>query len=146
MMTILGGIVLGLSPRRAAEFSFLLGLPTLGAACGYKVLKAGKDDPAAFLDALGGPLPVAVGILVATVSAAIAVKWLVGYLSRGGFAGFGWWRVAIAAALGAGIASGAVQLAPEPASADTPGAEAVVPANEGTAAPGAAAEPTPGAR
>ncbi|MFM1822056.1 MAG: undecaprenyl-diphosphatase [Planctomycetota bacterium] len=110
MVTILGGILFGLSPRRAAEFSFLLGLPTLGAACGYKLLKAGKDDPSAFLAALGGPVPVVVGVAVAAVSAAFAVKWLVAYLSRGGFAAFGWWRVAVAAALGAGIFSGSVSL------------------------------------
>ncbi|MFM7050974.1 MAG: undecaprenyl-diphosphate phosphatase [Planctomycetota bacterium] len=110
MVTILGGILFGLSPRRAAEFSFLLGLPTLGGACVYKLYKGTKDDPQAFIDALGGPLPIAVGIAVAAVSAAIAIKWLVGYLSRGGFAVFGWWRVAVAALLAAGIASGNIAL------------------------------------
>jgi undecaprenyl-diphosphatase len=110
MVTILGGVLFGLSPRRAAEFSFLLGLPTLGAACLYKLAKGAKDDPSAFLDSLGGALPVAVGILVAALSAALAIKWLVGYLSRGGFAAFGWWRVAVAAAIGAGIASGHIAL------------------------------------
>ena len=110
MVTILGGILFGLSPRRAAEFSFLLGLPTLGGACVYKLFKSARHDPAGYLDALGGPVPVAVGILVAAVSAAFAVKWLVGYLSRGGFAAFGWWRVAVAAALGAAILSGRMTL------------------------------------
>ena len=52
----------------------------------------------------------AVGIVVAAVSAAFAVKWLVGYLSRGGFAAFGWWRVAVAVLLGAAIFSGRMQL------------------------------------
>ncbi len=110
MMTILGGILCGLSPRRAAEFSFLLGLPTLGAACLYKIFKASKDDPAAFLASLGGPLPVIVGIAVAAVSAALAIRWLVAYLGRGGFAVFGWWRLAVASALGAGILSGTMRL------------------------------------
>ena len=110
MVTIVGGILFGLSPRRAAEFSFLLGLPTLGGACVYKLLKSARHDPAAYLETLGGPVPVAVGIVVAAVSAAIAVKWLVGYLSRGGFAAFGWWRVAVAAALGAAILSGRMTL------------------------------------
>jgi len=110
LMTIVGGILFGLSPRRAAEFSFLLGLPTLGGACVYKLFKSARHDPAGYLETLGGPLPVAVGILVAAGSAAIAVKWLVGYLSRGGFAAFGWWRVAVAAALGAAILSGRMTL------------------------------------
>lgn len=110
MVTILGGILFGLSPRRAAEFSFLLGLPTLGGACVYKLFKQARHDPSGYIETLGGPLPVAVGILVAAVSAAIAVKWLVGYLSRGGFAAFGWWRVAVAAALGAAILGGKIAL------------------------------------
>ncbi len=110
MVTILGGILFGLSPRRAAEFSFLLGLPTLGGACAYKLFKSARQDPSGFVETLGGPVPVAVGILVAAISAAIAVKWLVGYLSRGGFAAFGWWRVAVAVALGAAIFSGRMAL------------------------------------
>jgi undecaprenyl-diphosphatase len=110
MVTILGGVLFGLSPRRAAEFSFLLGLPTLGGACVYKLFKEARHDPAGYLESLGGPLPVAVGIVVAAASAALAVKWLVGYLSRGGFAAFGWWRVAVAAALGAAILSGRIAL------------------------------------
>lgn len=110
MVTILGGILFGLSPRRAAEFSFLLGLPTLGGACVYKLFKAGKDDPSAFLHALGGPVPVVVGILVAALSAALAIEWLVAYLSRGGFAIFGWWRIAVALLLGAAIFSGQMTL------------------------------------
>jgi undecaprenyl-diphosphatase len=110
MVTILGGILFGLSPRRAAEFSFLLGLPTLGGACVYKLFKQARHDPSGYIETLGGPAPVAVGILVAAVSAAIAVKWLVGYLSRGGFAAFGWWRVAVAAALGAAILGGKIAL------------------------------------
>ncbi len=110
MVTILGGILFGLSPRRAAEFSFLLGLPTLGGACVYKLAKAGRDDPSAFIASLGGPIPPAVGIVVAAFSAALAIKWLVGYLTKGGMAAFGWWRVAVAAALGAAIFSGDVTL------------------------------------
>ena len=110
MVTILGGILFGLSPTRAAEFSFLLGLPTLGGACVYKLFKSARHDPAGYIETLGGPLPVAVGIVVAAVSAAFAVKWLVGYLSRGGFAAFGWWRVAVAVLLGAAIFSGRMQL------------------------------------
>ena len=109
MVTILGGMLFGLSPRRAAEFSFLLGLPTLSAACAYEIFKQ-RDDLGVRIDELGGPAPILIGLAVAAISAAFAVKWLVGYLSRGGFAVFGWWRVAVATALGAVILSGNMTL------------------------------------
>ncbi len=92
MMTIVGGYLVGLSPARAAEFSFLLGLVTLSAAAGYKTLSLGPQMLAA-LD-LG---PVIFGIVVATVAAALAVKWLVSYLTRHGLALFAWYRLALAA-------------------------------------------------
>ncbi|MFG0256429.1 MAG: undecaprenyl-diphosphate phosphatase [Phycisphaerales bacterium JB043] len=104
MMTIAGGTLLGLKPRQAAEFSFLLGLPTLGGACVYKlgtnVIDARNGDATLFTEQLG-LAPVMVGILVATVSAAIAVKWLVGFLTRHGLGAFGWYRLVLCAVIGA---------------------------------------------
>jgi undecaprenyl-diphosphatase len=95
MMTIVGGMMVGMRPRHAAEYSFLLGLPTLGGACLYRAMQlAGQDgNPVALL---GGWLPVLVGFVAATLSAALAVKWLVAYLTRHGLALFGWYRVALA--------------------------------------------------
>lgn len=113
MVTILGGILFGLSPRRAAEFSFLLGLPTLGGACVYKIYKAVKHGDGGlhgFVEQLGGPIPPAVGIIVAALSAALAIKWLVGYLSKGGMSAFGWWRVALAAAFAVAVFAFGVEL------------------------------------
>jgi undecaprenyl-diphosphatase len=91
MMTIIGGYLAGLSPLRAAEFSFLLGLITLSAASVYKGLKTGP----ALLDvfALG---PLLVGVAVAFISAAIAVKWMIGYLGRHGLGIFAWYRMGLA--------------------------------------------------
>lgn len=94
MATIVGGYLVGLSPKRAAEFSFLLGLITLTAASGYKFVSGGEQMLAA-LD-LG---PVLLGCVVAFVSAALAVKWLVGYLSKHGLALFAWYRIALAIAV-----------------------------------------------
>ena len=71
MMTIVGGMVTGLRPKDAAEFSFLLGLPTLGGACVYKAAKSiMRHDGGAsgFIEDLGGVLPVVVGIAVAPLS------------------------------------------------------------------------------
>ena len=107
MMTIVGGMLVGLRPKQAAEFSFLLGLPTLGGACVYKALKSG-DEIAAL-----GTAPIVVGIAVATVSAAFAVKWLVGYLAKHGLAAFGWYRIALAIVLAALWFGGVVSFGPD---------------------------------
>lgn len=98
MMTIVGGYVVGLSPARAAEYSFLLGLITLSAAAGYKALKGGD----LMLQVLG-PLPVALGCIVACISAALAVRWLVHYLTRHGLALFAYYRFALAVAVLLGL-------------------------------------------
>ena len=95
MMVIVGGYMAGLSPRRAAEFSFLLGLPTLGGAAFYKGLKYGPEIMADL-----GWAPMTLGFVVAAVSAAISVKWLVGYLGRHGLALFAWYRIALAVLMG----------------------------------------------
>jgi undecaprenyl-diphosphatase len=115
MVTIAGGSMLGLRPREAAEFSFLLGLPTLGGACVYKLAKnlagAAQNGVPNLFEALG-LASVAIGFAVATLSAALAVRWLVGFLTRHGLAAFGWYRIALCAALGLLIGTGAVQIAP----------------------------------
>ncbi|MCA9489528.1 MAG: undecaprenyl-diphosphate phosphatase [Myxococcales bacterium] len=113
MSTIAGGTITGLRARDAAEFSFLLGLPTLGSATAYSLLKNLKhahDDGTPNLFDLLGFAPVALGIAVAAVSAWVAVKWLVAFLGRHGLAPFGWYRLALTAALGVAMAVGAVTL------------------------------------
>jgi undecaprenyl-diphosphatase len=114
MMTILGGMLLGLRPADAAEFSFLVGLPTLLGACTYKLFKQVKSHGLGFVEPLGGWGPVLLGIAVATISAAIAVRWLVGYLSRHSLAIFGWWRIAVAALIAGLILSGQLSIEPNP--------------------------------
>jgi len=97
MVTIVGGMLVGMRARHAAEFSFLLALPTLGGACVYRVAKSmatGGGEQSMF-EVLGWG-PVIVGLIVATISAALAIKWLVGWLTRHGLAVFGWYRLAIA--------------------------------------------------
>ncbi|MHC4975274.1 MAG: undecaprenyl-diphosphate phosphatase [Planctomycetota bacterium] len=112
MMTIAGGTLLGLKPKQAAEFSFLLGLPTLGGACVYSlgknVMASRNGQEQLFTEQLG-LLPVVLGIGVATLSAALAVKWLVSFLTSHGLGAFGWYRLALCALIGtlwlAGIVS-----------------------------------------
>jgi undecaprenyl-diphosphatase len=96
MMTIIGGYIAGLDPRRSAEFSFLLGLVTLSAATVFKGYKSGG----AMIEVFGWP-HVLVGCVVAAITAALAVKFLVGWLSRHGMILFAYYRLAFAAVLAA---------------------------------------------
>ena len=90
LVTIVGGVLVGLSLPAAVEFSFLLGVVTLGAATCYDALKHGEVMLRTFpLEAL------AVGLLFAFASAVVSIKWMVAYLNRRGLAIFGYYRVAI---------------------------------------------------
>jgi undecaprenyl-diphosphatase len=96
MVTIVGGYLTGLNPVRAAEFSFLVGLPTLFGAAFLKAVKTGP----AMIEVFGWA-NMLVGCLVAAVSAAIAVKFLVTFLSRHGLALFAYYRLVVAVFLAA---------------------------------------------
>lgn len=87
--TIVGALMLGVSKRAAAEFSFFLSMPTMGAAVAYDLYK-NRD----VLD-FGAMSEIAVGFAVAFLSGMIVVKWVLGYVSRHGFAIFGWWRIIV---------------------------------------------------
>jgi undecaprenyl-diphosphatase len=102
LMTISGGIFAGLRPKQAAQFSFLLGLPTLGAATVYKLAKnlheSHKTGEPDLFHQLGVGACV-LGIVVAAVSAAVAIKWLISFLTRHGLTPFGWYRIALCVVL-----------------------------------------------
>lgn len=114
LMTICGGLLVGLSIRAAVEYSFLLGVVTLTAATAKDAI--GKvDDIEQYNHLFGGTklmlheygmLPMAIGIIAAAISAAIAVKWLVSYLQSHGLSVFGWYRIAIGLVIGGLILSG----------------------------------------
>lgn len=93
--TILFALILGATRPVATEFSFLLGVPTLLAAGGYKLLKAWKDGE------LGGEnwglIILATG--VAAVMAFIAVKWLLRFVQTHTFVAFGWYRIVLGAVI-----------------------------------------------
>lgn len=92
MVTIVGGYLGGLTPPKAAEFSFLVGLPVLAGAA---VVKSWRSGPA--MIEVFGWTHVLLGILIAAVSAAIAVKFLVRFLSKHGLLAFAVYRIALAA-------------------------------------------------
>lgn len=91
LMTMLGGLCMGLSLAAAVEFSFLLGLITLGAATCHDAVAHGAD----MLQQIGW-LPMLVGTLVAWASSVVAVKWMVSFLQRHSLSIFGWYRLAAA--------------------------------------------------
>jgi undecaprenyl-diphosphatase len=90
MSTIVAGQLSGLSTATAAEFSFLLSVPTLGAATLYEIYKARHDL------AHGGGPQLLVGLLVSFVVAWLVIAAFLRYLSRRGLEPFGYYRIALA--------------------------------------------------
>ncbi|MEZ5375558.1 MAG: undecaprenyl-diphosphate phosphatase [Acidimicrobiales bacterium] len=103
LVTILAGILIGLSLKAAVEFSFLLGLITLTAATAYEGLQNGP----ALIDQFGVVNPL-IGLVVAFISAMAAVKWMVAWLEQKGFDIFGYYRIAIGLAAFAALGAGAL--------------------------------------
>lgn len=103
LVTIIGALVVGLSLPSAVEFSFLLGVATLGAATIWDLISHFGELTAEF-----GWQPLAIGMIVSFVSALGAVKWMVHYLSRHGMRIFGWYRLGIAALTIALVAAGVI--------------------------------------
>jgi undecaprenyl-diphosphatase len=103
LVTIAGGLLVGLSISAAVEFSFLLGLVTLGAATIYEALKKGHQ----IIQTFGWTSPV-IGLIVAGIAAFVAVRWMIGYLRTRSLAVFGWYRLGIAALAVLLVAAGAI--------------------------------------
>ncbi|HEX6926469.1 MAG TPA: undecaprenyl-diphosphate phosphatase [Longimicrobiaceae bacterium] len=87
--TIMGGLLLGLSRVAATEFSFFLAIPAMVGATAvklweYRELMTPADVPV-----------FAVGAVVSFVSALIAIRALVAFVSHHSFRGFAWYRIAI---------------------------------------------------
>ncbi len=86
--TIIGGLFFGLSRKAAAEFSFFLAVPTLGIASIYSMY---KDRALLSTDDIG---VWAIGFIFAFISAMIAVRALIRYVSHHDFTIFAWYRIA----------------------------------------------------
>jgi undecaprenyl-diphosphatase len=107
LVTIVGGVLVGLSLASAVEFSFLLGVVTLVAATLYKalldsVVVDGQDMMMVLWMAREyGWTSMIIGSVAAWASAVLAVKWMVAYLKRRGLSIFGYYRVGIAVVVAA---------------------------------------------
>jgi undecaprenyl-diphosphatase len=89
--TIMGARVLRVDRATAAEFSFFLAIPTMLGATVYDLFKNWKT-----LDWHGSGL-IAVGFVVAFLSALVVVRPFVRFISRHGFGVFAWYRIAVGA-------------------------------------------------
>lgn len=87
--TIVGALTLGASKRAAAEFSFFLSMPTMAGAFAYDLWQN-----RAVLDS-GSVTEIAIGFAAAFVVAVVVVRGLLSYVSRYGYALFGWWRIIV---------------------------------------------------
>ncbi len=96
--TIILALIAGLNRVAATEFTFLVGIPTMLAAGGLKIFKA-LHHPVA-----GAPHEdwaiVAIAFVMAAVVSFISVKWLLRYVQTHTFMAFGWYRIAVAIAIG----------------------------------------------
>jgi undecaprenyl-diphosphatase len=87
--TIITALLLGVDRRTAAEFSFVLAIPTMLAASAYSLLKVRSEISA---DGLG---QIAIGFIAAFVVALVTVRWVLAVISRIGFTPFGWYRIGL---------------------------------------------------
>jgi undecaprenyl-diphosphatase len=107
--TIILALILGLSRPLATEYSFLVSIPTMLAAGGYKIFesfhhKTGEAPPENWT-------MVIIATLVAAVVSFIAVKWLLQYVQTHTFNAFGWYRIIV----GVAILWFVIQVRPQPA-------------------------------
>jgi len=93
--TIFVAMLAGTGNRPAAtEFAFLVGIPTMFAASGYELLKQLKHG-----EAHENWVALALAFVVATVTAFVAVKWLLRYIQTHRFTAFALYRILLGAAL-----------------------------------------------
>jgi undecaprenyl-diphosphatase len=91
MCTIVAGQIAGLSTATAAEFSFLLAIPTLGAATLYELYKGRAEMLAG-----GGGRELVIGLVVSFFVAWAVIAGFLRYLQRRGLEPFGYYRIAVA--------------------------------------------------
>ncbi len=86
--TIFIAMLVGTSNRAAAtEFAFLVGIPTMYAASGYELLKQAKGGVSEDWTGLG------IAFVVSTITAFVAVKWLLTYIRSHRFTAFAIYRI-----------------------------------------------------
>jgi len=82
-------LLCGVDRKTAAEFSFILAIPTMLAATAYSLLKARNEL------SFDGLSLIAVGFITAFVVALVTVRAVMAVIGRIGFTPFGWYRIAV---------------------------------------------------
>ncbi len=87
--TIMGALLVGVTRQAAAEFSFILAIPTMLAATVYDLYKNRDTLSTEGLEVI------AIGFVVSFIVALFVVRWLIGYVSRHGFTPFAIYRIVL---------------------------------------------------
>lgn len=88
-VTIIGGVFNGLDKKQATEFSFLLAVPVMFAATGYEILKTPIEFSRFEI------LLLLIGLVLAFISAFVAVRIFLKIVENYGFIHFGYYRIFI---------------------------------------------------
>jgi len=87
--TIIGGLLIGLKRKTAAQFSFLLAVPTMLAATAYDLLKHYREFDAS------DSLALLVGFVTAFFVALVVIKWFLRFIEKHTFIPFGIYRIVV---------------------------------------------------
>jgi undecaprenyl-diphosphatase len=97
--TIVGAMLLGLDRPAAAEFSFFLAIPTLGAAFAHDLLDARHSLSSGRVE------EIAIGFVAAFIASAIVIEPFLAVVRRAGFVPFAWYRIVAGIVLLAALAA-----------------------------------------
>ena len=88
--TIFGGMVVGMSRKKATEFSFFLAIPTM---LGATFLDLIKTDVSVWTNS--NFVTLLIGFLASFITAYIVIRWLIKFVQTHNFVGFGWYRIVL---------------------------------------------------
>jgi undecaprenyl-diphosphatase len=89
--TIIGGQLFGLTREKAAEFSFILAIPTLGAATLYKLWKIRGIIESSHM------VNLSLGVFMSFIFSVLAIKFFISFITKYGFKIFGYYRIVLGA-------------------------------------------------
>ena len=95
MATIVGGMSQRLTRKAAAEFSFFLAVPTMFGATCLETYKLMTHESGSILVQGDNLQTLIIGSVVAFIVAILAIKFFINYVTKYGFAAFGWYRIVV---------------------------------------------------